>query len=62
MTTRARSGHSCARLRAMAGPGWVLCAPDSVFDPVFYSVLFLSQCLDLVHEHCSSQIFFKFFF
>ena len=48
-------GRACAHLFALAGPGWVLCAPDLVFDPVFYSVLFLSHRLDTVHGHCSSQ-------
>ena len=31
-------------------PGWVLCAPDSVFDPVLDSVQFLSHCLNTVHR------------
>ena len=38
---------------ALAGPVWVFYAPDSVFDLVFDSVLFLSHRLDPVHEHCS---------
>ena len=32
---------------------WVFCAPGSVFNPVFDSVLFPSHRLDPVHEHCS---------
>ena len=40
---------------ALAGPGWVLCALNSVLTQFLDSVLFLSHCLDTVHEHCSSQ-------
>ena len=40
-------------LCALAGPGWVLCAPDSVLTQFLDSVLLLSHFLGTVHEHCS---------
>ena len=48
-----------ARLGAQARPSWVHCAPDSVLTQFLDSVLFLSHCLDIVHEHCSKKIFRK---
>ena len=61
--SRPRYGHG-VRPWARLGASWASFgarAPDSVFDLVFDSVLFLSHRLDPVHEHCSSQKFLKFF-
>ena len=59
MGRRAAQGHwarglsaPCARLRPV---GCALGAPSLFLD----SVLFLSHCLDTVHEHCSPNFFEK---
>ena len=52
------SAHDTARHARACVPSWaswVFCAPDSIFDLIFDSVLFPSHRLDPVHEHCSSQ-------
>ena len=41
----------CARLCAPVGQGCALGAPSQFLD----SILFLSHCLDTVHEHCSQD-------
>ena len=50
----------CVRARDLRGPGarprsagCVLGAPSQFLD----SVMFLSHCLDIVHEHCSGTLF-----
>ena len=51
--TRARPGRGlCTQAGRQLGQFGAR-APSSVFDPVFDSVLFLSHCLDPVHEHYS---------
>ena len=46
--TRPRA-HAWASLCALVGPGWLLCAPDSVFDPVFG----LNTVSESLFGHCS---------
>ena len=49
-------GRACVHLGVLArSAGCALGAPNLFLD----SVLFLSHCLDTVHEHCSSQKNFK---
>ena len=57
---RPRHGHeraACAHRLGQLGAR----ALGLVFDLVFDLVLFLSHCLDPVHEHYSSQFFLKIF-
>ena len=49
-------GRSCAHLGVLAG------STGCVLVQFLDSVLFLSHCLETVHEHCSSQNFFETFF
>ena len=57
---RPRHDAFAATIRhAQAGPSWVHCAPDSVLTQFLDSILFLSYCLDTVHEHCSQNFFKK---
>ena len=49
----------CPRgLCVLAGPGWVLCAPDSVLTEFLDSILLLSHFLGTVHHKKKIQNFF----
>ena len=61
-------GHDTGTRARPVRPGWaslaswVLVPPVWFFTWFFDSVVFLSHCLDPVHEHCSSQNFSNFFY